>query len=335
MGHQGHSSEVPGLSDEQIRGFLKAHANIKGSRLKENLVKGLKIKGISNIPTYIYRLETYVEHRTGSWVTVPYAGQEDKDKTSDEHPDLDEPPANFWDFTPTPPIPHFENGQQTYVLPDSATIYTCPDCGGCGEMDCDECHGELKARCKKCNGTGHTGVLKMKAVCIQCKRGKIDCPECDGTGQINCDYCHGHGLVTSAYEMDVQWQKMEETPVIIVNGQLGPKYNEMLANIKVKELKVNEAIAARCSSSPEPFQGKDFADLAVQKTSKEKLQQIAQKDLDEGSRIIEYRQSVHRVKSTLINFTCKGKEGEFIIYGPQNLLFFPNAYPKNSSCSLL
>lgn len=73
---------------------------------------------------------------------------------------------------------------------DGSGEESCDNCDGNGRLDCEECNGTGEMECNSCDGKGEIDGEK----CEDCNgKGKIDCDNCGGDGDIRCDVCRGSG----------------------------------------------------------------------------------------------------------------------------------------------
>ena len=63
-----------------------------------------------------------------------------------------------WDIPVQPPRPYrFEDRTETYKLPHTEVVGTCPDCNGAGAVTCSNCNGAARNTCTRCRGLGIQG----------------------------------------------------------------------------------------------------------------------------------------------------------------------------------
>ena len=109
---------------------------------------------------------------------------------------VDEIPANSKETRPTEKDVH-------YVIPNSSSLYKCPNCKGTGYSTCPECKGSLKVICPTCKYSGKAGYIKKEenyTVCPTCAqsrygRGFIVCTKCNEKGVVACSHCNSTGKV--------------------------------------------------------------------------------------------------------------------------------------------
>jgi len=107
----------------------------------------------------------------------------------------------FYDFAQPvrPKYPTFINDKQEFPLRHSIEIFTCPTCGGSGQVPCPSCDGTGKVTCPECYGSG---------ICRKCDgAGQLICSRCDGTGSVyatrtverTCPVCEGRGYIYNVW----------------------------------------------------------------------------------------------------------------------------------------
>eukprot|EP01025_Chloroclados_australasicus_P031994 TRINITY_DN32382_c0_g1_i1.p3 TRINITY_DN32382_c0_g1~~TRINITY_DN32382_c0_g1_i1.p3 ORF type:complete len:171 (+),score=11.03 TRINITY_DN32382_c0_g1_i1:33-545(+) len=65
-------------------------------------------------------------------------------------------------------------------------LQSCGCCGGCGQQECQWCHG--------------TGILMVGDKLVCDVYGGNDCKICKGQGYVNCEHCRGTGRVAGWLE---------------------------------------------------------------------------------------------------------------------------------------
>jgi hypothetical protein len=93
-----------------------------------------------------------------------------------------------------------EHGGPAYVIPDSRTAVTCPECSGVGYRRCEACKGRTGGMCDVCEGFGVLRCPDPKCALVRIedvevarpsrdlKPVSIGCPACDGKGG-DCPEC--------------------------------------------------------------------------------------------------------------------------------------------------
>ena len=119
--------------------------------------------------------------------------------------------------------------------------FECNVCGGSGEIDCEECegNGQTEEECDTCEGEGET-------YCDYCEEGYSECNECDGEYEVSdCDDCEGDGVFVVEHERAGQYflnptkdnRKMRTRLMKEVIESVWPKIHKAGYNIEYKSSK--------------------------------------------------------------------------------------------------
>ena len=117
-----------------------------------------------------------------------------------------------------PTTPNFTQQNWNYPMAHTRRIFTCPPCGGSGQVNCGRCGGS--GRCRSCGGSGRSGDSR----CSSCSGGGR-CSTCSGSGRVMCPTCMGEGELLSYTSKDYRWwhDMDEETILSPMVDRLGVK----------------------------------------------------------------------------------------------------------------
>lgn len=161
-----------------------------------------------------------------------------------------------------------------------------------------------------------------RVVCPSCHgKGRIPCSPCGKKGVILCATCKGTRKVKNYERLDVSWKTSFEA----CNGRSAGKIKlppKILGNLH------GTLVVENCSSGPTKLKSFD--------TFSEFLEtELAKHNLGHSHRILEIRQRIYSIPATEVSYHWKGNDGSFLIYGHENLVFFPEGHPRKYKCNIL
>lgn len=181
-------------------------------------------------PSYMLIYRTLYDHRQVGQDSVPYSGQSIPQRKYYQPSDVD-----IWNFE-LAETDVFRDFRNSYRVPGSEHVVTCPTCGGSGKITCPKCHGHGRVTCPSCRGRGtetcyscygsgrktcsacggsgqrsyteyysnyvngeysHTSTQLKYQTCSSCGgSGRVRCSVCGGRGTLTCKRCGGSGKIT-------------------------------------------------------------------------------------------------------------------------------------------
>nr|XP_015929288.1 protein SSUH2 homolog [Parasteatoda tepidariorum] len=202
----------------------------------------------------------------------------------------------------------FQNAETHAPVPHSEHLRNCRKCDDRGKEDCLVCKGAGWNPCSRCNGDGY---LKDRSACLTCnKTGRLICDPCYSCGRINCIVCDGHKKVKTYKELKVTWTNhVDESDV-----------NPTDIPSDLLRLSTSNEIFSEESPRVQPLS--TFPEARINIAS---LNLVFKHQKDCANKVVLLqRQSVRAVPITKINYYCKGKTGEFYVYGIENSVYFKN-----------
>ncbi|ELT91589.1 hypothetical protein CAPTEDRAFT_204493 [Capitella teleta] len=143
----------------------------------------MKVKHLKHSTYFHYKLETFSESRSTTWVYEPFHGEP-----------IDGPaygPAPHpWDIQVRPSMEYYYAVKHLEV-PHTASVKPCHTCSGIGSMLCPSCNGHGIVVCTFCLDSNRFACSYCKSTsrlkCSHCKcRGHVPCQTCDMTGKLRC-----------------------------------------------------------------------------------------------------------------------------------------------------
>ncbi|XP_075688641.1 protein SSUH2 homolog [Rhinoderma darwinii] len=262
--------------------------------------------------TYRYCLETFTESRNCEWVTEQYTGQ---------HVDS----ANIgsalqpWEVPVVVPD-MFKDGTQKMKVPNTSSVKACSQCKGMGKNMCLKCHGTGRIQCTWCNGTGRRMQMEM---CPQCfGSGTESCRMCSSTNAQNCVSCAGRGQVLTYMQLNVTWKNNQYQFISDHHSEFS---SDLFKTVHGEKIFTDEQL----SVSPLA----DFPDSSITWASQNALEQH-RTQFSSSCRVLRQRQSVELLPLTKVQYSWKGNQRNYFVYGKENLVYVQN-YPQKSCCAVM
>ncbi|XP_060622277.2 protein SSUH2 homolog isoform X1 [Anolis sagrei] len=278
--------------------------------------KHMKVRNLTPLNTYRYRLETFTETRETYVASGFYnGGFVDSSAVA--------PPPAPWDVIVDPP-PLFTDCEMHLPIPHSYSVENCPNCKGRGAIKCLSCEGTGKKKCSACGGSG-TNTLEDNSICSWCSgTGDNCCFSCRSNGWLKCYRCNGTGVLLFHTELTITWK------------------NNILEHIADKEsglpiYLLQEATGEEilCDENFAVFPIVDFPELSIEDYSRACIEQHRmQFSLGGVHHILKQKQTIEFVPITKAEYEWKGKLYSFYVFGKEKKVYTKD-YPAKCCCSVM
>ncbi|XP_068109200.1 protein SSUH2 homolog isoform X2 [Hyperolius riggenbachi] len=301
---------VPSISQDTAKQALLDYASGQCCYGKSP-VQEMEIRQMKPFNTYRYRLETFTESRSCDWVSQPLTSNNLDTAANGPAPQpweiIAEPPSLFHEDTKKMPVPHTSSKKQ------------CQECNGKGKIICQTCNGNSQVKCNFCSGTGRSASEE----CSHCSgSGSVGCKTCNQTNVQTCPGCKGKGQVVTFIEMTITWKNNlyefipdhhSDFPTDLFKKVTGEKiFNDeqylVPPLVNFPEASINQA-----------------SQTAVQKHYSEFVS---------SCRILKQRQSIEWLPLTKVEYSWKGKNCSYFVYGRENRVETKD-YPATCCCTIL
>ncbi|XP_062589397.1 protein SSUH2 homolog, partial [Saccostrea cucullata] len=292
---------------EALLGYVAEHCCYgKGA------AEDLKFTDLNPTNALHYTLESYGEGRSTCWAYEPYSGQPIDGPQNG-------PAPGPWDIQASPQT-MFQNSEQTFEVPHTASVKPCHDCNALGVVVCGQCYGQGMVMCSLCQGRGHLSRYHdghhSHVRCHHCHGcGSIQCSFCCGVGMVMCRNCSGFRNLKCYIKLTVKWTNhvndhiMEHAPLpdhLIRNVSGQTAFEET----KVKVWPINQ------------FHEREINEASERLISDHQFP---------SERVLMQRHKVRIVPVTQCMYKWKNTESDFIVYGFEQHCYAPN-YPQTCCC---
>uniref|UniRef100_A0A8C5PYC8 Protein SSUH2 homolog n=1 Tax=Leptobrachium leishanense TaxID=445787 RepID=A0A8C5PYC8_9ANUR len=269
----------------------------------------MAVKEFSSLGLYRYRLETFTESRACKWVTAQYVGQ---DVDSPAEGSIPQP----WNI-PAQVKVLFKDGIRRVTIPQSRILMVCSKCKGMGTVFCPKCHGNGRTPCLVCNGTGRRMQMEM---CPNCYGNGMECCRICQNNQRPCAGCRGNGQIIEYIQMTITWKnhvfEFIEEHNTDFPSELFKKANGEIIFTDEQEM-VPPLLNAPMSSISNASQDA----------------QAQHQRLFSSCRVLKQRQCVEWLPLTKIDYSWKGNDFTYYVYGKDNMVHSVT-YPAKCCCIL-
>ncbi|XP_071806374.1 protein SSUH2 homolog isoform X1 [Asterias amurensis] len=317
-------AERPPLHIHQYRprGYKSVCSNIPDAEAKHALVDltaqhccfgkrtaiEMEIRKIEYSSATKYTLETFVESRTTKLAYIPYKGQ------NIDSPRKAAPPA-LWDV-PNPSSATLKPSVTKVRVPHSSTVETCFACTGRGFNKCFRCKGRGRTKCKHCKATGH--------------KKNEDCVYCHGKGGQRCFRCNGHGVISCSI---CEAYKLLEL-YIMLTSTLDVKRDEFLHHTEKRlprKLVTKGVVGVTLFEEAKPLVA-PVTNFPVAEVNSQSEKFAAKHGKVKTERIVRQSHKLVKIPIAEVQYTWKGKESRYWIYGQQPRKVYAPDYPQQCCC---
>nr|XP_056723039.1 protein SSUH2 homolog [Euleptes europaea] len=276
--------------------------------------KHMKVRNLTPLNTYRYRLETFTERRETHWASELYGGGfVDSCAVA--------PPPAPWEIVVDPP-PLFTDCEMHIPVPHTYSAENCPDCKGRGSTVCPSCKGAGKKTCSACNGNGTTWQEDVN-ICSYCGgSGKVRCFKCHGNGWLKCYRCNGSGTLLFHTELTITWKNNKLEHVVDKNAGFAVY---RLQEVAGKEIFTDE------HSSVYPIV--NFPEPSINEGSRVCIEQHKMQFASE-CHILRQKQTVEVVPVSKVEYEWKGTHHSFYVFGNEKKVYAKD-YPGKCCCSVM
>lgn len=295
-----------GITEEQARDAAIQFAS-ENCCYGSDTVKEMIITNIVMSSAFHYTLETFSEKRETLWCSVPYNGE------ILDTP-MNGPAPGPWDI-PLVPKQHFHGSSQLMEVPHTASAITCHVCSGCGKERCSKCDGCGHVNCNWCQGRGRRFSDEM---CDNCSgTGKDRCTNCHGNGLETCSTCAGKGSLKCYVKLTATW-----------TNHMDDFLSEQ-TSVPIELIRCVTGHVVFEEQYPRVWPVNHFPEVLINQASSKLVSKHSQAFPTE--RILQQRHSVRIVPVATVNYSWKGNQGNFFVYGFEHKVHFPD-YPQTCCC---
>ncbi|XP_042311865.1 protein SSUH2 homolog isoform X2 [Sceloporus undulatus] len=302
-------------SEQDIKEAFRRYASSKCC-YRSAPAKHMKVRNLTPLNTFRYRLETFTETRETCVASEFYnGGFVDSSAVA--------PPPAPWEIMVDPP-PLFTDCEMHLPIPHSYSVENCPNCKGCGAIRCQSCEGTGKKKCSACGGSG-TNTLEGDNICSWCSgTGDSHCFSCRSNGWLKCYRCSGNGVLLFHTELTITWKNN----ILEHLADKDPNFPIYL----LQEATGEEIL---CDENFSVFPIIDFPETSIEDYSRACIEQHRmQLALGSVHHILKQKQTIELVPLTKVEYEWKGKLYSFYVFGKENKVY-TKGYPAKCCCSVM
>ncbi|XP_040263129.1 protein SSUH2 homolog isoform X1 [Bufo bufo] len=301
---------IPSINQETAKQALLDYANGQccyGASPAEEMA----INQLRPYNTYRFRLETFTESRLCEWVTKPLSvgALDSPDKGNAPQP---------WEIQVPPPT-LFHDESKKMPIPFTTSKKSCQECNGKGKIICQKCNGNSRVKCDDCNGSGN----RAGEECPECSgTGSVGCKTCNQTNVQTCPGCNGKGQVMTFIELTVTWKNNVYEFIPDHHSEFP---TDLFKKVTGEKMYTDEQfLVPPIMNFPEP---------SINQASQTAVQQHYSEYMS-TARILKQRQSIEWLPLTKVEYSWKGKNCSYFVYGRENKVQTKD-YPSTCCCVIL
>ncbi|XP_066450782.1 protein SSUH2 homolog [Eleutherodactylus coqui] len=290
------------ISEDAARQALLEYAK-KKHFYSSRPVQEMLLQNFHLFNAFRYCLETFTENRTCKWMAVPYNGEEVDDAGNGPHP-------NPWDIQKRPP--HlFRKSEYHMPLPRTSSVKTCSQCRGRGRNICGSCGGSGWSRCMACG----VSPTNLNQTCTACGgMGQVRCCMCSGCGFKRCTTCCGQGRLVTYIQLTIKWENHNFEFLADHQSDFPTKrFKKVTGEILLSD---EQRTVSPVTNFPEP---------SINEASENMISQHRSEFA--ACRILRQRHTIEWLPLTKVDYTWKGAEYHYYVYGKENRAYVED-YPR-------
>ncbi|XP_063797348.1 protein SSUH2 homolog [Pseudophryne corroboree] len=301
---------IPTISKDTAKQALLEYANGKCC-YGTSPVQEMEITQLSPFSTYRYRLETFTESRACEGVTKPL-----NDQAIDSA--ANGPAPQPWEIPAQPPT-LFNDEIRKMPVPHTSSKKSCQECNGKGKIICQACNGNSQVKCSNCDGSG----TRSGEECSNCSgSGTKGCNACNQTNVQTCPACSGKGQVITYIELTITWKN---NLFEFIPDHHSDFPTDLFKKVSGEKLFMDEQLLVP------PLM--NFPEQSINQASQNAVQQHYSQYIS-SCRILKQRQSIEWLPLNKVEYTWKGKNCSYYVYGKENKVETKN-YPDTCCCVIL
>ncbi|KAG9466851.1 hypothetical protein GDO78_015999, partial [Eleutherodactylus coqui] len=297
------------VSEDAVRQALLEYAK-KKCCYSSGPAQEMLLQDFHPFNTFRYRLDTFTENRLCHWMTEPYYGGEVDGAGNG-------PPPNRWDIQ-VEPRHLFRKSKHRMPLPHTSSVEICLYCFGRGRNICGSCCGLGRSRCMFCGGSGRN----TDHTCTACGgSGRVLCPGCFGSGSQQCRTCRGQKRVIKYIQLTIKWKNH--------NFEFLADHQSDFTTKRFKKV-TGEILLSDEQQTVSPIT--NFPEPSINEASVRGLTEHRTTFTD--CRIRRQRHTIEWLPLTKVDYTWKGAEYHYYVYGNENRAYAKD-YPRKCCCAIM
>ncbi|XP_066472392.1 protein SSUH2 homolog isoform X2 [Tiliqua scincoides] len=302
------------VSEPEVKEALLQYATNKCC-YRTSPANEMKVRNLTPLNTYRYRLETFTETRETHLLSEIYDGRF-VDSCA-----VAPPPAPWEIRVDLPPL--FTDCEMHIPVPHTYAIKDCRNCKGRGALRCTSCNGAGKTSCTACGGTG-SNWDGDQTICPYCSgSGDNRCFRCHGQGWVKCHSCNGSGILLYHTELTITW-KTHVTEHVAEKNTGFPAYH--FQEVKGKEIFSDEQPLVS------PIYG--FMEPSIDEGSRACIAQHRMQFASTNCHHVLRQQTIEVLPLTKVEYEWKGRLHSFFLFGNENRVYTKD-YPAKCCCSVM